>query len=328
MRSCRMGLCVSLFGLCVALSACSDGRERHANMLAVTNELSCDAIANPTKSARWADSALERRSVAKSQFLRLAESEHVLRHFKDIGYRFEEMRSEAQPVPRVYLAKMPTDLPELDETNIRKQLFLAALLPAVLRVNEEIRETRRRLTAVSACQQSGHALSEPVQQWVGALAAYYRTRPEAAILLVKVAEIPTSMALAQAAVESGWGTSAPAQTGNSLFGQYMVEEEGSGRNKKSKLRLASFDTLLAAVRSYADNLNIHPAYSEFRERRTQMLHQGLSLDGMKLVETLGAYSKRRANYIRDLQVMIRKNKLDAFDRVDLASRQELALAGN
>jgi Bax protein len=217
-------------------------------------------------------------------------------------------------------------MPEIDQIRTRKQLFLSALLPAVLQVNEEIREVRRRLTAVSACQHAGYALSVPVQDWVAGLAAHYRTKPEASALLVKVAEIPPSMALAQAAVESGWGTSGPAQAGNSLFGQYMVEEEiVKGHVKKTKLRLAAFDSVVTAVRAYADNLNIHPAYAEFRERRTQMLEKGLSLDGMKLAESLGAYSKRKAGYIRDVQTMIRRNGLDALDRVDLASRQDILM---
>jgi Bax protein len=98
-----------------------------------------------------------------------------------------------------------------------------------------------------------------------------------------------------------------------------------GRVKKIRLRLAAFDTVLAAVRAYADNLNIHPAYAEFRDRRTQMLHKGLFLDGMKLAETLEAYSQRKASYVRDVQTMIRRNHLDTLDRVELASRTDILM---
>jgi Bax protein len=319
--------CAPIVVCAALLAACSDGRDRQPpNMLADTGLLvGCDAIASDARSAAWTHRLAQRPQFLRSQLLLVEEAEAVQQHFAEIGYDVDDVRTDLQPVPRVYLARLPTDLPEIDETRTRKQVFLASLLPAILQVNEELREVRRKLTLVAACQQSGYALSQPVRDWVAGLGSYYRTKPDAATLLIKVAEIPASMALAQAAVESGWGTSAPAQEAGNLFGQYMVVENAKGRNKKPKIQLASFDSVLAAVRSYADNLNTHLAYAEFRERRSQMLDRGLSLDGMKLAETLGAYSKRRAGYIRDVQTMIRRNHLDAFDRVDLASRHDILM---
>ena len=155
MRSCRNSVQTLVpVSLCIVLIACSDGRERQSTMLAEATDLSCEALADAALSARWAKHAPYRQTVAKSQVLKLNQSEDVLRHFDEIGYDFEDVRSTAQPVPRVYLAKMPTDLDELDEIKTRKQLFLAALLPAILQVNEEIREARRRLVAISSCRQS------------------------------------------------------------------------------------------------------------------------------------------------------------------------------
>jgi Bax protein len=293
-------------------------------MLVNASDYSCEGIADPFRTMQWT-AQLSPRRAQPIEHLDLDESELLLRHFQGIGYDLKDVRTDLQPVPRVYLAKMPTDLTDIDESRTRKQVFLSALLPAILQVNEEIREVRRRLTAVAACQHAGLALPWPVEDWLAQLAKHYRTEPDPDILLIKVAEIPPSMALAQAAVESGWGTSAPAQNGNSLFGQYMVEEVTKGRTKKTNYRLASFETVQDAVRAYADNLNSHPAYAQFRAQRTQMLKMGLSLDGIKLAGTLLAYSKRGQSYVRDVQTMIRRNRLDALDRVDLAARNDILM---
>jgi Bax protein len=309
------------------VAACSDGHDYQAEILSTFPDLSCQGLAKAS-GTRWQSATPGRRSIAKSQFLALEDSDAVLRHFDAIGYDYEAVREDQQPVPRVYLAKMPSDLSDIDELNTRKRLFLAAMLPAVLQVNEELREVRRRLVAIDACEHSGLAIAQPVRDWVAKVAERHRTEPEAAALLQKIGEIPPSLALAQAAVESGWGTSNPAQSINSLFGQYAVMDEDAEKEgtKKTTIRLASYDNILEAVRAYADNLNTHRAYGPFRARRLAMIKKGEPLNGLKLAEKLGPYSTRRADYIEDVQRMIRRNGLAALDRADFGHQTiEVAL---
>ena len=313
------------------LAACSDGSDYQAEILSALPDLSCHSLAKAPES-RWRSPTPGRRSVASSQFLALEETEAVLRHFDAIGYDYAAVRGTLQPVPRVYLAKMPSDLPEIDEPDTRKRLFLAALLPAVLQVNEEIREVRRRLVAIDACEQSGLPLAQPVQDWVARVAERHRADASADALLKQIGEIPPSLALAQAAVESGWGTSNPAQSINSLFGQYADDNAqkpagqkiAQGSSKKPAFRLASYDNILEAARAYADNLNTHRAYASFRARRLAMIEKGEPLDGLRLAEKLTSYSTRRGDYVRDVQRMIRRNGLAAFDRADFAHAVEVA----
>lgn len=304
-------------------AACSDGHDYQAEILSTLPDLSCQGLAKATASW-WNSTSLARRSVAKSQFLVLDESEAVLRHFDEIGYDYDDVRNASLPVPRVYLAKMPADLSDIDEPATRKRLFFAAMLPAILQVNEEIRETRRRLVAIDACEQAGRPASQPVQDWITMVAERYRADPSAAALLHKIGEIPPSLALAQAAVESGWGTSNPAQSFNSLFGQYTVPDDDADA-KKSGWRLASYDNILEAVRAYADNLNSHRAYAAFRARRLAMIEKGEALDGLTLAGKLGAYSTRKVNYVRDVQSVIRRNSLAALDKADFGQTAEVAL---
>jgi len=323
-----------VFAMCLpAIAACSDGHDYQAEILATFPDLSCDGIAKASES-HWQSPAPGRRSIAKSQFLTLEDSNAVLRHFEAIGYDYDAVREIQQPVPRVYLAKMPSNLTDIDELNTRKRLFLSTMLPAVLQVNEELREVRRRLVAIDACEHSGLAIAEPVREWVSRVAERYRTDPEAAALLRKIGEIPPSLALAQAAVESGWGTSKPAQSINSLFGQYAFLDDDSdksgaktsGDRKVINTRLASYDNILESVRAYADNLNTHRAYAGFRARRLAMIEKGEPLDGLRLAEKLGSYSIRRADYIRDVQRMIRGNGLAALDKADFGHHSvEVAL---
>lgn len=297
------------------VAACSDGHDYQAEISSALPDLSCRALAKAT-SARWMSAAPSPRTIAKSQFLSLEESDAVLRHFDEIGYDYDDVRQALQPVPRVYLAKMPSDLSDIDDLATRKKLFLAAMLPAVLQVNEEIRETRRRLVAIDACEQADHPVAQPVRDWIAKVAERYRSEPSAAALLRKIGEIPPSLALAQAAVESGWGTSNPAQTLNSLFGQYAAPDDDTNDAKKPGWRLASYDNILEAVRAYADNLNTHRAYNAFRSTRLAMIEKGEPPNGLILASKLSAYSTRKANYVRDVQRMIRRNSLAALDRAD------------
>ena len=280
-------------------------------------DLSCEGIAGTTEAAHWKGSG-HHHSGNNDQFLSAEDSKAVLHHFKQIGYDFDGVLGDLQPVPRVYLAKMPSDLSEIEELGARKRLFFAAMLPASLQVNEEIRETRKRLSAIEACRQAGYAQAPPIQDWLTGLGKRYRTYGEASALLRKIAEIPPSLALAQAAFESGWGTSSPAQSINSLFGQYAVDQGVAAAKEKTAPRLASYDNILEAVRAYMHNLNTHQAYAGFRAQRLAMMEDGEPLDSLKLAEKLTSYSTRRNHYVRDIQRLIRRNNLTALDKVDLA----------
>ena len=284
-------------------------------------DLSCDGMAITTETAHWNGSS-SRRLDTQDQFLTAEDSNAILRHFEQIGYDYEGVLSDLQPVPRVYLAKMPPDLSRIEEIRVRKRLFLAAMLPAALQVNEEIRETLKRLNAIDTCQKAGNAPAQPIEDWLTRLGKRYRTLPEASALMRKIGEIPPSLALAQAAFESGWGTSNPARSINSLFGQYAVDDGDNADKAQAAPRLASYDNILEAVRAYAHNLNSHRAYAGFRARRLAMTRSGETLNSLKLAEKLGLYSSRRGNYVRDIQHMIRRNKLRVLDKLDLADHGE------
>ena len=121
--------------------------------------------------------------------------------------------------------------------------------------------------------------------------------------------VPSEMIVAQAALESGWGTSRFALEGNNLFGirtydikvPHMLLE---GRTKWKGWGVRVFPTKCQGVQFFVKLLNNHPAYEEFREVRTKMLFLGQPLDPKVLIKTLKAYSTtadyaERVNYIVD-----------------------------
>lgn len=245
--------------------------------------------------------------------------------FKTAGYSLEGVRKLNKPVPRLRLATLPPDLAELPNGNRRKKMFLSLTLPLVLEANAHVAMERRKLEHVSAMRRSGLEPSPNLRSWLERLAARYETQPDRLDLLLKrVDTVPVSLAMAQAAIESGWGTSRFALQGNAIFGQW-TSAEGKGlvpvaREEGKTHKVRSFDRLSDSVSAYLLNLNTHPAYAAFRDMRQEARQRGETPDSQALAGCLEAYSELGEEYIELLQSMIRVNRLDAFDDAVLGER--------
>ena len=144
------------------------------------------------------------------------------------------------------------------------------------------------------------------------------------ILLRRIDTIPAELALAQAANESAWGTSRFSQLANNLFGEWtfipgtgIVPED---RPEGEIYEVRRFDTVYESIRSYLRNLNTHFAYRELRQLRAEARAENKPIDGFKLAEGLFRYSVRGEEYVRDLQSLIRTNRLDRFADVSLRTK--------
>lgn len=244
-----------------------------------------------------------------------------------VKYRPVNISEDGHPVPRVFLATMPQYLAELDP-QMRKDTFTATVLPLVLRVNELILNDRERLLEISGRLGEGASVSKMERRWIQTMANTYDVEMpdidangDFAELLRRVDAVPPSLALAQAAIESGWGTSRFARTGNALYGQWTWSED-SGlipllRGEGLTHRIRAFDYLLQSVYSYTRNLNTHAAYEEFRAFRSRRRIAGQFPSSLALTPTLSAYSERGVEYVNDLQRIIRSNRLEALDQAKL-----------
>jgi Bax protein len=136
--------------------------------------------------------------------------------------------------------------------------------------------------------------------------------------------IPPSLALAQAAEESGWGTSRFALEGNALFGQWTFAVKGAlvpkNRDAGKAHRVRAFTSLLDAVRAYVRNLNTHKAYRHFRRERQALRQADRQLAGTVLARTLSSYSERGNKYVRTIQSIITGNQLQNLDKARLGGK--------
>ena len=252
--------------------------------------------------------------------------------FAAFGYDLDQVRASVKPVPRLYLSELPPDLANVSSVETKKRLFVQSVLPIVLRVNEEIIAARWRVERLGEKLLWDGALSDTDRAWLIDMAELYGAASfDVPGLLKRMDIVPPSLALAQAAEETGWGTSRFVREGNALFGQYtykpakgMLPER---RDADSRHRVRSHDSLLAAVRAYVHNLNSHWAYEDFRDRRALLRHAGRPMDGHDLAGSLGQYSERRADYVHSIRDIMRQNRLRDFDRAWLNERQWTALIG-
>jgi len=133
--------------------------------------------------------------------------------------------------------------------------------------------------------------------------------------------LPVSLVLAQAALESGWGTARFAIEGNALFGQRTYSEAAEGivpSGAEGQFRVKAFASLQESVAGYFNNLNTHPRYEDFRIARKALLAKEARLDPFKVIPHLKAYSEEGADYLAKISLVIKSNDFHVFDDVRLA----------
>ncbi len=241
----------------------------------------------------------------------------LLARFAGQGYDLQAVAENRIPVPRHFLKRLPRDWRRLTQADARKRAFTMIVLPLVLQANEQILAARDRLSGLR--KSGGKKIGPRDRAWLDKLAAAYGLETaDMKELALRVDIIPTSLAIAQAAIESGWGTSRFATEGNALFGQWtkqgrrtMVPGERSAGRTHAVRR---FKTLAHSVAAYMRNLNTHRAYGKFRARRAELRAQGRAIDGGALMNYLAAYSQRGPDYVRALRGLIDKSKLAVLDK--------------
>lgn len=247
-------------------------------------------------------------------------------YFAAMDYRLTRVREGGAKVPRVYLAALPSGMKKLAPTARRKALFIRAMLPLVLKANEEVRATRRRIETLRATLARHGKLSDSDHEWLLDVADRYRVGPVESLealnferLLQRVDVVPPSLAITQSILESGWGTSRFARQGNALFGQrtWDAETPGLKPRKADGFKVRAFETLGASVRAYIHNLNTTKAYAALRARRAEMRREDGRIDGYRLAGALQSYSEEGAKYVRKLRDLMAHNGLRAFDRAAL-----------
>ena len=236
--------------------------------------------------------------------------------FKDTNYSLSEVRRTKKVKP-IRLSLLPNEMKSIENSGKRKNLFIKIILPLVLEENNRIIIDRKKLFTILNKNKN----SKDEIKWLNQKFKQYGVvNKDLATLKVRMDIVPVSLAIAQAAKETGWGTSRFAIEGNALFGQWTSAGEGikpAGADTNATYKVMKFNVLKASVRAYQRNLNTHSSYKKFRFIRAQLRDDNKKLDSLKLAEYLDNYAQTGTEYTKVLKQIIQQNQLKDFDEVKL-----------
>lgn len=232
-----------------------------------------------------------------------------------------ELDGDITTVPKPDRVGSLPDLAQISHIPERKQTFIELLLPMIEWRNSLLQGWRQEVIAMRDVLAEGGTLDSAQRQRLEMLRERFKVTEEnypdpeeaVSVLMLRVDVIPREMVLAQAAAESGWGTSRFAVQANNIFGQWCYRK-GCGlvpgrRTEGAKHEVEKFDTVNDAMDAYYRNINTHRAYRELRQKRAQLRKQGQPLTGEVLVGELLRYSSRGQVYVEELRELIRYNDL-------------------
>tara|TARA_B100000787_G_scaffold124952_1_gene94254 strand:- start:945 stop:1985 length:1041 start_codon:yes stop_codon:yes gene_type:complete len=236
--------------------------------------------------------------------------------FKSTNYSLDDVRKNKLVKP-ISLTLLPSEIKKIENTQKRKNLFIQIILPLILKENNNIKLDRKKLFSI--LNKSKNTKTEKV--WLNTKFKQYGVvNKDLSTLKIRMDVVPVSMAIAQAAKETGWGTSRFAQEGNALFGQWTWSGEGikpMDADDDSTHKVMKFKVLQASVKAYQRNLNTHSSYKNFRVARAELRDEEEKLDSMVLSEYLDKYAETGKEYVRVLQQIIKQNNLTDFDNAKL-----------
>jgi Bax protein len=230
---------------------------------------------------------------------------------------------ETKIIPNIKVTQLPKNLKSIKSIKNRKELFIKIALPLIVQENIKLSSLNKKIKLVKS---SFSQISRKEAVWVQNLMKEYEA-DSLDSLLIKADEIPVSLALAQAVIESGWGTSRFAYEGNALFGQYIWGNTNNGiipneRGADAKYKIKSFNSLSESVESYMKNLNTNFHYNEFRINRFVLRSNKIPLRGTYLAEYLSSYSIEN-DYIDKIKNIIEINDFQDFENLSIDQQTPL-----
>ena len=237
--------------------------------------------------------------------------------FQDTNYNLKIVKKTKLVNIGNALDHLPTEMKSIENIKKRKNLFIQIVLPLIIEENTKIKLDRKKLFIILNKNNNSKAELEWLKK---KFKQYGVATNDFSTLKIRMDEIPVSLAIAQAAKETGWGTSRFAQKGNALFGQWTWSGKGikpAGADSDSTHKVASFKVLKASVKAYQRNINTHSSYKKFRKERAVQRDNNGKLDSLKLVKFLDKYAETGIEYTKILSKIIVQNRLMDFEPVRL-----------
>ena len=236
--------------------------------------------------------------------------------FKETNYNLKDVR-KTKLVKPVKLSLLPNEMKKIENTKKRKNLFIQIILPLIIEENNRIKLDRKKLFTILNKNHNSNSENKWLNQ---KFKQYGVVNKDLSTLKVRMDTIPVSLAIAQAAKETGWGTSRFALEGNALFGQWTWSGEGikpADADNNATHKVMKFKILKSSIRAYQRNLNTHSGYKEFRMARAELRDNGRNLDGIILATYLDKYAETGKEYVKIIKQIIKQNNLTDFDDVKL-----------
>ena len=236
--------------------------------------------------------------------------------FKETDYNLKDVR-KTKLVKPVKLSLLPNEMKMIESTEKRKNLFIQIILPLIIEENNRIKLNRKKLFSILNKNHN----SNDEKKWLNEKFKQYGVlNKDLSTLKVRMDTVPVSLAIAQAAKETGWGTSRFALEGNALFGQWTWSGEGikpADADHNATHKIMKFKILKSSIRAYQRNLNTHSGYKEFRMARAALRDNRRNLDGLILATYLNRYAETGTEYVKIIKQIIKQNNLTDFDKVKL-----------
>jgi len=236
--------------------------------------------------------------------------------FKEVKYNLNDVR-ETKLVKPINIGLLPNEIRKIGNTQKRKNMFIKIILPLIVKENTKIKVDRKRLFVIL----NKNSNSDIEKKWLEKKFKQYGVKKnDLSSLKIRMDVIPVSLAIAQAAKETGWGTSRFALKGNALFGQWTWSGEGlkpKNAEEGKDHKVMKFHSLQLSIRAYLRNLNTHPSYKNLRKARTDFRDKNEALDSLVLSKYLDKYAEIGNQYVDVLQKIILQNKLKDFDEAKL-----------
>ena len=236
--------------------------------------------------------------------------------FTSTGYNLKDIRKNKLVKP-ISLTLLPHEIKKIENSQKRKELFIQIILPLIIKENNFIKLDRKKLFRILNKSKNSNA----EKKWLASKFKQYGVVDnDLSTLKIRMDEVPVSMTIAQAAKETGWGTSRFAQEGNALFGQWTWSGKGLkplSADNDTTHKVMKFQVLQASVKAYQRNLNTHSSYKDFRSARAELRDEGKKLNSLVLTNYLDKYAETGEVYVKVLQKIIKQNSLTDFDDAKL-----------
>ncbi|MGB0937489.1 MAG: glucosaminidase domain-containing protein [Colwellia sp.] len=264
------------------------------------------------------------------EVIEMSELSDLVNLFKKLGYTSEAWAAGDREIPRITFDKVNEGWKTSSShipVKLKKQVFFRVMAPLVLIANENILKEREDIKNLALNDKTLHYIAKKYHLINNIDHEINEEMRQQLLSMVDV--LPPSLVLAQAAEESGWGTSRFTSEGNAFFGQWDFSGNGMvpkhQRKELGNYGLARFVSPLASVEGYLFNINTHKAYQKLRKLRASIRKEKRKLTGIELASTLDKYSERGQAYIDGIISMIKYNNLQHVDDAYLSSKHLIKL---